>query len=188
MDRSFRNRVDKSFDLVRRIPLQKLDILDRSQKSISDLKIGSLVIYENETYLVTDKYSYYKKKKDVLEGQEFQLTNILNGEVKYLEYSIDDVIAVYITLDEIPSGHVDYDVIKRDRMVTIDGEEFFFDDKWTNRFVKEGESLDDSVQVKMMEFESESERYCTFEFWEDGSVSCFISEEIPPFHIEIVAI
>jgi hypothetical protein len=197
MDSSVRNKIDKSFDLVRSLPLNTIKPINRSKLSIKDLKKGSSVVYNDEIYLVTDKYQYYKPKKDVLVGEELQLTNVKTGEVKYVEYSEDDEIEIYVTIREVSKREVEESIPSYEHVWLRDNiSDFTFstermryynDDDWKCRFVRDGEKLEDcETVVKFVEFESECEtRYMTFEYWGDGSVEVFLSEEIESHEIEV---
>jgi hypothetical protein len=203
MDLAIRNKVDKCFRLVRQLPVKTFNPHSRDLPPITELKIGSVIRIEDDIFLITDKYQYYKKKKDELDGEEYQLTNPLTGEVKYLEYSIGDELEMYITthkfsqrdiddmLDSDGVNEEDYLYVKngiREIECPINGEFYYYDEAWKNRFVKEGKTLEDADVVKMVEFEADNElTYITFEFWSDG-LEAYMSEEIEDYHIQILAL
>lgn len=198
MNREIINKVDKSFVMVREIPLTKLKGTLRAKYGIQDLKVGSAIRFERNLYLVTAKYKYYKNKKDVLTGEEFQLTNPLTGEVRYLEYSIEDTIELYVTTKELSKREVsdmlpasNYGFIKKEvGDFLFDGKEYFYDDDWKSRFVVSGEDISNAEVVRMVEFESgvNEGEYLTFEYWEDDRLEVFVSTEVSAYEIEIQSI
>ena len=198
METEVRSKLDKSFNAVRKIPLTKMKTIERSKYGVNDLKIGSVLQYQGTVYLVSDKYKYYKKKKDVLEGEEYQLLDVLTGNIKYLEYSQGDTVEIFVTEREVSAKELAQIVPEMSYQFLMQTQDFhlasarmdyFYDDDWKNRFVKEGQSLEDAEVVKMVEFESEDEqKYLTFEYWEDGSAEAFISYEIESHEIEIMTL
>lgn len=201
MENELRSKIDESFDLIRQLPLIEMRAIDRSKKTIKDLKVKSSFRFRGTVYLVTDKYFYYEKKKDVIDCVEFQITNVLTGEVKYLEYSEDDTVEIYITTGKISTKeigeslpHYDYDFLKnevKDFTLTIGRShtDFYYDDNWKSRFVRDGQYLADSELVRMIEFESDDEQsFVTFEYWEDDSMEVFSSKQINSYELEILSI
>jgi hypothetical protein len=199
MDNILRTKLDQSFDLIRRIPLKKLRPLERTKKTVKDLKIGSVVRVEGIVYLITDKYDYYEKKEDVIDCTELQLTDVFDNSVIYIEYSEDDVVEIFVTTKELTKAEIqdtlpqiDYQFVKNEvGNLTVAGinTTFYFEDHWKSRFVRDGGDLENSEVVKMVEFEAEDgESYLTFEYWGGETMDVFVSEQIGSSEIEILAI
>lgn len=198
METEVRNKMDKSFNAVRQVPLTKMKVIERSKYGIRDLKKGSVILFQGNVYLITDKYKYYKKKKNILDGEEFQLTDVLTGNIRYMEYSVDDTIEIFVTEREvtakelaniIPEMSYQFLMQTQDFHLPSDDMDYYYDDDWKSRFVKSGETLEDAELVKMVEFESDDEEtYLTFEYWEDGSAEAFISYEIQSHEFEILSL
>lgn len=193
------NKMDNSFNLVRQIPLEKLRGLERSKKTVKDLNVGSVLKYLGDTYLVTDKYSYYENKKDIIEGQEFQITDVITGDIKYLEYSEDDTVEIFMTTREVSTKEIaqslpdtNHKFIRdevKDFTLRTNRTSYYYDDDWKSRFVRFGKDLSEAEVVRMVEFESEDEmEYLTFEYWEDESMEVFISHEIKSYELEILSL
>jgi translation elongation factor P/translation initiation factor 5A len=199
MDSQLRTKLDQSFNLIREIPLTKLRPLERTKKTVKDLKVGSVVKVEGIVYLITDKYTYYDKKKDVVDCVEFQLTDVLDNTVMYVEYTEDDEVEIYVTTKELTKAEIqdtlpqiDYQFVKNEvGNLTVAGisTTFYFEDHWKSRFVRDGGDLENSEVVKMVEFEAEDgESYLTFEYWGGETMTTFVSEKINSIKIEILAI
>lgn len=199
MDSLIRTQIDEAFGNIRQIPLKKLRVIDRTKKTIKDLKVGSCLKYENTFYLVKDKYQYFEGKKQKLSGEEYQLVDVLTGDLKYLEYSEDDGVEIFITTRSVSSKeineslpHTDERFIRKevkDFTLKNDNMDYHYDDDWKSTFVRDGVAKEDGEIVRMVEFESDDEEtYLTFEFWEDGSMEAFISKEINSYEIEIISI
>lgn len=198
MDSELRNKLDVSFNLIRQIPFTKLSVIGRSKFTVKDLQVGSTLKFNNRIYLVTDNYNYYENKKDVIDCVEFQLTDVLTGDLRYLEYTEDDTIEIFLTSAKVSTKEIEdslpfhnYEFIKnevKDFTLRENRMTFYYDDNWKSRFVK-GDDLSKSELVRMVEFEGEDEKtYLTFEFWEDGSMEVFLSYEIKTYNIEILSL
>ncbi len=186
------NKYDKNFDLIRRIGFKKVPLLDRNKIDFSNLNLNSVIKHGSRHYLITDKNYYYDKKGKNLESIEYQITDILNSDVFYLEYEKDDVVSLYLTRVNVTKEHlsnlpfeINRHTIKNISDFDYYDTTYYYSEKWASRFCKEMDPNNYEL-LKVIEFEGNNGSYMSFEYWEDDSIQVFISDQVELFEFELI--
>ena len=101
--RSFAER----FDAIRRLsPDSLIPDEDRWKASIKDLDVGDFLVFDSKTWVIRQIGKYYEfsddfKKKKKYHWTELRMFAIETGEVKHIEWEIDDELEIVITSEKL---------------------------------------------------------------------------------------
>ncbi|MDD3597449.1 DUF4178 domain-containing protein [Sulfuricurvum sp.] len=185
----------KRFDAVRTLR-NPIDFSEQHRFALTDLKKHGFLDLEGTLYLVQDFFLYEKRNKQgktVWKWNELELFGIENGDIRYLEYEVDDGLEISLTYKELKLRELGTTMEKirsiadrEDGKIIFNDTTYYYDDDYKVYFVKNGEEH----EVILYEFESENDQFLTIEAWgeENDDYEIFLSLPIQECSIVLVAL
>lgn len=156
---------------------------------IEEVKKGSVIMIDQDTYFVDDLYCNSYKKEN---WNELQLFNLKTGETRYMEVSKDDRVELCLTEKTLKMSSLPVRILDIEDMAeeeegefTFNGKTFYYEDDYEFNFRRNGS--DKSEKVYLYEFESEDETYLSIEDW-DGDLEVHISRDLSLSRVKILSI
>ncbi len=197
--------------------IRSLEVLpmEESQKlDITSVKKGGFIELNNDTWQITNYYSYLDVKwKDFSQRKkdywviELELYSLTKGTKTFVEWEIDDELEICLTDALIKLRDIQYDgksLTRKDIAYIEDEEEgeikykgakYFYsdDDTWAGLFFKnanDAKNKTNSIPLRMYEFESDDGQYLSIESWHENEDKAereaFVSHSIKSTDIRVL--
>lgn len=178
--------LNKRFDAIRGLSPEKLvPEDDRWKLSVKDLKVGSFLRFEGKTWVVEqaglyNEFSDSFKKKKKYNWTEYRLFSIETGEIKNIEWEIDDDIEISVTLKEIKfrdlrddeGADIDEDdldeICDKGWEIFYRGKRFNYDDDYAAKYYRDF-SEESGENIYVYEFVAHDDEMISIEEWDSGS-------------------
>ena len=186
--------------------LKPMPASQQDNYSITDLLVGGYLNIQGENWLVLGKARYvevkwsnFKPKSS--EDTTFELTilSLKTGEIKYIEYYVDDDVEIFITDKEVKlselglsRSELEYISDEEEGSVRFDGHTFDYSDNETMAALYFRDELSEGIPVRFYEFEAQNGLCLTAEAWYDDvhderpDREAFISREVSSSDITIL--
>lgn len=180
--RSFAER----FDAIRRLsPDTIIPDEDRWKASIKDSVPGDFLIFDGKTWIIKQIGKYYEfsddfKKKKKYNWTELRMFAIETGEVKNIEWEIDDELEIVITSEKLVFSQLkddegenidedDLDEIADNKWsILYNGIEYEYSDDYAAKYYLDCKN-EDSDNLYSYDFMSKDKTMITIEEWDSGS-------------------
>ncbi|MDD4883291.1 DUF4178 domain-containing protein [Sulfuricurvum sp.] len=185
----------KRFDAIRTLR-NPVDFSEQHRFALTDIKKNGFLDLEGTLYLVQDVFEYEERNKQgktVCKWKELELFAIESGDIRYLEYEVDDGLEISVTEKELKLRELGTTMEqirsiadKEDGEIFFNETAYYYEDDYKAYFVKNGEEH----EVILYEFESENHQYITIEAWggENDDYEVFLSLPIQERSIVLVAL
>lgn len=207
----------RTLDVARTIdPVSVIHPNERHAKSIKDVGMGGVIRLDGEVFVVRatstltqtkDDYKALPKNKAYV-ATEFTLFSLKTGEVRYIEWGIDDELEISFTEAKISRADlrnrlkyddgevVDVDdvdeIIEEEEDLVFNGRTYHYSDDWPAKFKS---SDGRAFYAYLYEFEDANGHQLTIEGWsndgdEDGEweYEVFLSRPVDPLSVEIISL
>ena len=194
----------KKLDAIR--GLKPMTKGERSKFNITDVCVGGYFSFRKQNWLVLEVNKYEEVKwKDFSRNKKgdrvYELTifSLKTGEVKYIEYLVDDGSEIYFTEQEVKM--IDLGVTRAmleeiaedgEGEIIFEGRKYYYSDDETTALLYYRGDTADGIPVRCYEFESTDYKYLTVEAWytdtEDDRPSreAYISVDVKEADIEVL--
>ncbi len=180
--RSFAER----FDAIRRLsPDSLIPDEERWKASIMDLGLGDFLVFDDKTWVIRQIGIYYEfsddfKKKKKYHWTELRMFAIETGEVKHIEWEIDDELEIVITSEKLDFSRLkddedeeidedDLDEIAENKWsIMYNGTEYAYSDDYGAKYYPDGKSKAGD-KLYLYDFLSRDKQMITIEEWDSGS-------------------
>jgi hypothetical protein len=180
--RSFAER----FDAIRRLsPDSLIPDEERWKASIKDFGLWDFLVFDDKTWVIRQIGKYYEfsddfKKKKKYHWTELRMFAIETGEVKHIEWEIDDELEIVITAEKLDFSQLkddegeaidedDLDEIAENKWsILYNGTEYAYSDDYGAKYYPDCKSKAGD-KLYLYDFLSRDKQMITIEEWDSGS-------------------
>lgn len=185
----------KRFDALRTLR-NPIEVSEQYRFTLTDVRKNGFITLDGTLYLIQDIFDYEERNKQgktVWKWKELELFGIENGEIRYLEYEMDDGLEISLTDRELKLREIGVTIQQirsiadeEEGKILFNGNTYYYEDDYKAYFIKDGEEQ----EVTLYEFESENGQYITIEGWgeENDEYEAFLSLPIKEHSIVLIAL
>lgn len=185
----------KRFDAIRTLR-NPIDVSEQYRFTLTDVRKNGFITLDGTLYRVQDIFEYEERNKQgktAWKWKELELFGVENGEIRYLEYEVDDGLEISLTDRELKLREIGATIQqirsiadREEGKILFNGNAYYYEDDYKAYFIKDGEEQ----EVTLYEFESENDRYITIEAWgeESDEYEAFHSLPIQEHFIVVIAL